>query len=895
MAIVAKASTMNSSTVDLVCQGGEEAPLLQNEGDVARKERDIEPSADCTQLVDRTESAESLSRDSSGDESSNDLVVRCPNSGASRSESPTLAPIYDMWCQWLDVVAAEDGDPADRPAASALRVLSEGSEVFSSFLQFLLQTAPPHSTENTDVASRRSFAAAKLACRALGGPEAATVSSVGGGEDFAEIFQVLIAELLRALHPASPACSIHICVLLQHLIGAHDPDICIALLQHHAPFVLLRALDRPGCSELLVGLLLGHDVQLPPILKSQSPKPINSATVHQVLDYLHVTDWPGFLCTVLERGVETIIREDGNIRGGHSLGEGSSPRATTLDRCTEQPCFPNKAGDTEACPTTPTRRSGRQNGWICREVGTRGSAAPQRDPDPLVELSELSTLPVLPSSPSPSCQMSQNFGVAGIPVVPGGTCVDPEKQRTVLETCSGRPPAETAGSLIASSLLPGEGVEFDCVADLPARTPLVAPSAPAAPDRKCPSSETITQLLQNDDLVSKEIDDKNLCSCKRHVTLLIDFLATLLETCGRASELASSQRSRQRFSPEAQAMNEVRLHLLSTVFFETTLVSHLFKLMCGGTAAFESANLALALLRDATNPRRTMSSKADSVILLFVPHVPALGDLLLHGMEQTVGATSGDDDGFDVVSQTAPWQPLPRQQQQQQQQHHHPQRLGALRVTAVQILAALCDLAPTRVLPLLKPAVWAALVRWFLTQRCNHIFQAASSRLLAAVALHGSAWLQQLVFSRNRLLDGLFDIVLAEGASTDNWHDLHNRTSTDRGESEISRARAEKSHVAVRHRRHPGGVGGAMFVIRTLTEVATARAATLEKGNGNERRPLAELNSCFVGSVSKSIACGQHDDDISESKPPSIATNSYVAQMVACAPQWSQVLCIVDR
>ena len=48
--------------------------------------------------------------------------------------------------------------------------------------------------------------------------------------------------------------------VLQHLLIAHEADVLALLLHYQAPFVLLRALNRPGCSEVLQ-ILLGWEAQ----------------------------------------------------------------------------------------------------------------------------------------------------------------------------------------------------------------------------------------------------------------------------------------------------------------------------------------------------------------------------------------------------------------------------------------------------------------------------------------------------------------------------------------------------------------------------------------------------------------------------------------------------------
>ena len=48
--------------------------------------------------------------------------------------------------------------------------------------------------------------------------------------------------------------------VLQHLLIAHEPEVLTLLLHYQTPFVLLRALNRPGCSEILQ-VLLGSDLR----------------------------------------------------------------------------------------------------------------------------------------------------------------------------------------------------------------------------------------------------------------------------------------------------------------------------------------------------------------------------------------------------------------------------------------------------------------------------------------------------------------------------------------------------------------------------------------------------------------------------------------------------------
>ncbi|CAE8709055.1 unnamed protein product [Polarella glacialis] len=157
----------------------------------------------------------------------------------------------------------------------------------------------------------------------------------------------------------------------------------------------------------------------------------------------------------------------------------------------------------------------------------------------------------------------------------------------------------------------------------------------------------------------------------------------------------------------------------------------------------------------------------------------------------------------------------------------------------------MCELEPERVLPLIKPTVWSMLVRWFFTYRCNHIFQAACGRLWITVINHGSMQLQQLVLVKCRLLVGLCDAVLAEGACGDRWHESRRvvRRDTDGGDKGN---RAEKKQVAVCRARHPGGLGGIVPVIMALADqesgVLTAdQVQSLQVAAASPaRQPLAE-------------------------------------------------------
>lgn len=307
------------------------------------------------------------------------------------------------------------------------------------------------------------------------------------------------------------------------------------------------------------------------------------------------------------------------------------------------------------------------------------------------------------------------------------------------------------------------------------------------------------------------------------MSVLIDFLTTLLETSGRAWDQRLRPRNQQ--DQDAEARAEVRLQLLQVLFIDSAVIPHLFQLLGKGVAPFESAALLRALLTHAAAPNRLFSSLVEPLLGQFLPCVDLLATLLLRNTSKAALA------GASPVTHSF------AQARSDLRLNSYTVRepLGALRVTAVQILAVLCDLAPERTLAALKPPIWGLLVQWFFAHRSNHIFQYACGRLFIAMIHHGNVRLQQLVLLKLKLFKGICEAVLAEGACGDRWHELRpqasapiralpltepvSRESCD--EALVAGARVEKSRVCISQKRHPGGLGGITPVLAALVKVQT--------------------------------------------------------------------------
>merc|ERR1740129_1393418 len=130
----------------------------------------------------------------------------------------------------------------------------------------------------------------------------------------------------------------HICTVLQHLISAHDPEACAALLRYNAPFVLLRALDKPGCAELLLGLLAGCEVPLPALNTGGAAlRPISPPVLKQVLQYVQSSAFPGLIAALLDQGARRG-EGGGGGGGGRVPGSPAPPRTPAGRRSWPSPC-----------------------------------------------------------------------------------------------------------------------------------------------------------------------------------------------------------------------------------------------------------------------------------------------------------------------------------------------------------------------------------------------------------------------------------------------------------------------------------------------------------------------------------------------------------------------------
>jgi len=373
----------------------------------------------------------------------------------------------------------------------------------------------------------------------------------------------------------------------------------------------------------------------------------------------------------------------------------------------------------------------------------------------------------------------------------------------------------------------------------------------------------------------------------------------------------------------------VRWQLFQIIFVETPLVSKLFKLLRPGQGQFEAATLLQALLQHVGNPRRCWSppgafdgalaspSAVEQLIPHYLAHIDALGDLLTRNAPVCGAPPPGGS------------QKSCRELRLSGYTVREP--LGAFRVTAVQILTAFSELAPERVLHRVKPAVWQLLARWFLTYRCNHIFQAACSRLWILLVRKGSPDLQHLVFVKSGLLAGLCDAVLEEGSCGDRWHDIRavrgeptsavvggssGKGAKGAGESAATvGTRVEKVQVTTCRRRNPGGLGSFIPVLRAIESRADSGTAHLQEqlvllGQLHPQGPPAPVARQCLGErfLQPASAPGQQAEikptEAITAKPVSLAPQqvqpaqqqqNYAAKLLAETPMWPQVLGAIGR
>lgn len=790
---------------------------------------------------------------------------------------------YEMWCTWLDM------DEENLPLARVVHMLSQGGEIFRSFVQFLARVSEPHRSGEglgtawcDDEAMRRSCVAMQVACHALAGV------NVCMGAEGTSILRLVCYELLGGLQPRNRGCSMHICTVLQHLLSAHDREVCPILLQYHAPFVLLRALDQPCCAELLQALIVGCDAQLPGLVPGRALRPISPQLLRQVPQYLQATSWPGLVGALLEQGARLGTGGVADDAGKMPAGVGLPPDLEQEPpRFASPPKSPARPRPSQGSPRPCGRWS--SPGWAAPSpsaIGTpRSSPTAATSPAKWAQASPLSTLALPPSSPSPSQAPMLGLGdipLEEMPLSPGTSAAMAGRQQregALLSPAERRGRSLTPGLPSALSPLPGSAVAGAHLPTVQWRSGSPSPE-PFDSLGGCSGLLGTRGAAERARAAVAAVQEKGGAAGRRGVGVLVEFLGCILETLRRPRQQPPGPGDPDE-GVELRA--EVRWQLFHLVFVETAVVSHLFKLLRPGAAQFDSATVLHSLLQYALSTRgRGCQPEAvaglcvadpvnEQLLGQYFSHMDVLGDLI-------VGGTPGTGGGSPRGERPPRRQPSRRSRSAERGPSREPwpksynvqQPLGALRVVAVQILVALCDLAPERTLPVVKPTVWALLAEWFLVHRCNHIFQAACGRLWIAVVQHGGAQLQHLVLMKHRLLAGLCDAVLSEGACGERWHELrtvrHVPTPVAPGDAKCaadasSRAlgrdgqRAEKAQVATCRNRHPGGLGGIVPVLMALeARAAEAPAQQLQPQNTDATAWVPWVEECGAGAPPVAMA-----------------------------------------
>lgn len=542
-------------------------------------------------------------------------------------------------------------------------------------------------------------------------------------------------ELLGGLQPGCPGFSLHICTVLQHLLMVHEADVLALLLHYQAPFVLLRALNRPGSSEVLQ-ILLGADAMLPRIVPHMAMRPLHVTSLQQVRQYLLAFQWPKYLEAVLAGAVQTSEREPGTP--GTPQVKFQSPGATAWLESVE-------AGKAKATPCS----------------------TPQRQQLSTPEATPLQSLEAHKSSPS----------------------------------------TEAAGE----TWMPRASSQISQVM--------------CTPPRCRPSSELGR-------------DSPDLHEDSRGVAVPLDFLSSILHAFKRSDQVAERCLARMAEDWESQERAKVQVLLLKDFFIDVPLVSTLCPLT---GSEFESASLLNSLLQHALQIHGSRPDVVEALANQCLQHLDAVFSALgVHLLMSEGGREALRLSGYVVQ-----------------------EPLGALRVEVVQIISVLSRLVPERLLPLVKPAVWNALAKWFFMYRCNHIFQAACSKLWVQVIRYGSPELQYQIFMKLRLFAGLCDAILTEGTCGDRWHNLAPETRCD------SR-RVEKRQVTTCQAKHPGGLGAIVLVVRALADAVEKSQAVPAV-----RRPLAERTQTQV-LASKEIKVQE--------------VQGFLKKMVSASNLWPQVL-----
>lgn len=381
------------------------------------------------------------------------------------------------------------------------------------------------------------------------------------------------------------------------------------------------------------------------------------------------------------------------------------------------------------------------------------------------------------------------------------------------------------------------------------------------------------------------------------VTVLVEFLRCLLDMVGRSVD--QLLRSKHPPDRDTETRVELRLQLLQVLFVDSALIPNLFKLLRCNVNQFEAAALLQSLLTSSRSPHRRFL--IEPLLGHFLPQVDMLGSLLrrhtFKGGPRARGASG-------------------KKRQLRLNSYVVNEPLGALSVAAVQILAALSDLAPERTVAAIRPSVWRFLVQSFGVYRCNHIFQAACGRLFIAVIQHGSVRQQQFVFMKLKLLTSLCEAVLTEGTCGDRWHDLRPQQSMVPKDvllvmdqphaSDTHGIRVEKTQVCVSQKRHPGGLGGITPIVAALLrtqkeaadEVAAAAAAACNQKAGSG--DVTDPSDVIVGASGRTpLAPRAGPQSVQEAAPPGDATCGlkvmgqpcqFIAKVLADNVHWPQVV-----
>jgi len=569
------------------------------------------------------------------------------------------------------------------------------------------------------------------------------------------------------------------------------------------------------------------------------------------------------------------------------------------------------------CPGTPVRRtlklepratrtpehvsSGpRTPGWFSSPVV---GGTPQRLSTPIAGHSPLVSLVMPPSSPSlpglqgasflelpVSCPPRQAIEhVPEVPRWPDGGEVSPRYESPLSDSLLKSP------SEVQVPQVPQEATPRTPAVEWPPLDVLAQEQAPRTPaPLRCekPQEPSSAERASSPAASSEAAFTPGGSPQSQGIGIILEFLTAVLDTACRSVDQLHRHRCSADADSEQRAM--VRLQLLEALFVDTDLMPHLFELIRGGGAQFEAASLLHGLLQRAPDTQKGFGVLARPFLAHCSLHVETLGTLLCQLAPKP------------CVNMKAP--------QAQPNSYTVQEPLGSLRVLMVQILADLCSLAPQRVVLLIKPAVWELLVHWFRVYRCNHIFQAACSVLIVTVVRHGGAKLQAFVFVKLGLLREICDTVLAEGACGDAWHDLH---STTRGGDD---AHAEKACIAVRRKRHPGGLGGITPVVTALAAAAAAaatgalkeNAAEVSEGHSGanvaERRPLAlralqtaplareyeEIGSEYARTRTKQQDIIKPTQPVLEKSSRLNSSCWYMGELLATTDSWPQVLCAVQ-